>query len=233
MLLLWGVRDYEHRRAVNAIEALEYQGKIPVRASAFPRMTNPFLWNGVADLGDSYVAMDVDSLAPAVDPEGRARVYPSPNGRPPAMPPAKPAWAAPIWAGRDIRWSRPRSSTEPRPDSWSASATCGSSTRTRAARPWALTFCFPPPSRWKAAASTCAIYRAPDDKIPDLNRAGEFGITLLGTVYAISTGSWARRRRRRTAMTITSAAATALRPKRSASGAQSGSGTARQSVGHR
>jgi inner membrane protein len=84
MLLLWGVRDYEHRRAVNAIEALAYQGKIPARASAFPRMANPFLWNGVADLGDSYIAMDVDSLAPAVDPEGRARVYAKPEWTPAA-----------------------------------------------------------------------------------------------------------------------------------------------------
>ena len=94
MLLLWGVRDYEHRRAVNAIEALEYQGKIPVRASAFPRMTNPFLWNGVADLGDSYIAMDVDSLAPAVDPAGRARVY------------AKPEWTPATNAARNTRLGR-------------------------------------------------------------------------------------------------------------------------------
>jgi inner membrane protein len=82
MTLLWGVRDYEHRRAVNAIEALEYLGKVPVRVSAFPRMVNPFRWNGVADTGDSYVAMDVDSLAPAVDPRGRARVYPKPESTP-------------------------------------------------------------------------------------------------------------------------------------------------------
>jgi len=84
MVLLWGVRDYEHRRAVNAIEALEYLGKAPVRASAFPRMVNPFRWNGVADVGDSYVAMEVDSLTPAVDPGGRATVYPKPESTPAA-----------------------------------------------------------------------------------------------------------------------------------------------------
>ncbi len=80
MTLLWGVRDYEHRRAVNAMQALEYQGKIPLRVSAFPYMVNPFRWYGVVDTGDSYVALDVDSLAPVVDPQARARVYQKPEG---------------------------------------------------------------------------------------------------------------------------------------------------------
>ncbi len=84
MVSLWGVRDYEHRRAVHAMEALTYQQKIPVRLFAFPYMANPFRWYGVADTGDSYVAMEVDSLAPAVDAEGRARVYPKPEWTPAA-----------------------------------------------------------------------------------------------------------------------------------------------------
>jgi inner membrane protein len=94
MVLLWGARDYEHRRAVHAMEALEYLGKIPVRLSAFPYMVNPFRWYGVADTGDSYIAMDVDSLAPAVDPRGRARVY------------SKPEWAPASHAARDTRLGR-------------------------------------------------------------------------------------------------------------------------------
>jgi inner membrane protein len=91
MVLLWGARDYEHRRAVNAMQALEYLGKIPVRLSAFPYMVNPFRWYGVVDTGDSYLAMNVDSLAPAVDPQGRARVY------------SKPVWAL---AGNAARYTR-------------------------------------------------------------------------------------------------------------------------------
>lgn len=79
MVMLWAVRDYEHRRALNAMDALEYQDKVPVRLSAFPYMVNPFRWYGVADIGGRYVAMDVDSLSPAVDPEGRARIYPTPE----------------------------------------------------------------------------------------------------------------------------------------------------------
>jgi len=94
MVLLWGVRDYEHRRAVNAMEALEYQGKIPVRIFAFPYMTNPFRWYGVVDTGDNYLAMEIDSLAPAVDPQGRARVY------------SKPEWTPASNAARDTRLGR-------------------------------------------------------------------------------------------------------------------------------
>jgi inner membrane protein len=94
MVLLWGVRDYEHRRAVNAMDALEYLGRTPVRLSAFPYMVNPFRWYGVVDTVDRYVAMDVDSLAPAVDPQGRARVY------------SKPEWALASNAARNTRLGR-------------------------------------------------------------------------------------------------------------------------------
>jgi inner membrane protein len=94
MVLLWGVRDYEHRRAVNAMDALNYLGKIPVGLSAFPYMVNPFRWYGVVDTGNSYIAMEVDSLAPAVDPQGRARVY------------SKPEWTLAGNAARDTRLGR-------------------------------------------------------------------------------------------------------------------------------
>ena len=79
MAMLWAVRDYEHRRAVHAMAALEYHGRAPVRLSAFPYMLNPFVWYGVVDTGESYTALTVDSLTPAVDPQGRARVYRKPE----------------------------------------------------------------------------------------------------------------------------------------------------------
>lgn len=94
VVLLWGVRDYEHRRAVNAMDALNYLGKIPVGVSAFPYMMNPFRWYGVVDTGDHYLAMEVDSLAPAVDPQGRARVY------------SKSEWSPAANAARDTRLGR-------------------------------------------------------------------------------------------------------------------------------
>lgn len=80
ILLFWGIRDYEHRHAVAAVEALTYQGQVPVRVSAGPYMGNPFRWYAVAETRDFYEMMDVDSRQPKVDPEGRAtRRYKSPD----------------------------------------------------------------------------------------------------------------------------------------------------------
>lgn len=75
MVALWGVRDFEHRRAIAALDAFEYRGAPAVRVAAFPTMVNPFRWAGVVETGDSYIAMQVDSLAPQVDPDNHARSY--------------------------------------------------------------------------------------------------------------------------------------------------------------
>ncbi len=42
VVTLWGVRDYEHRRAVNALQARSYEGADPIRTSAYPDIVNPF-----------------------------------------------------------------------------------------------------------------------------------------------------------------------------------------------
>jgi inner membrane protein len=63
------VRDYEHRRAVNALNARTYQGEDPLRASAFPQPINPFSWNGVVETRDAFHLLPVDSSAGEVDPE--------------------------------------------------------------------------------------------------------------------------------------------------------------------
>ena len=39
VVLLWGLRDFEHRRAVSALAARTYQGADPLRVSAYPAMT--------------------------------------------------------------------------------------------------------------------------------------------------------------------------------------------------
>jgi len=67
---LWGLRDYEHRRAVAVVEAQGYHSAEPVRASAYPYMLNPFRWYAVAETPASFAMMNVDSLTPLVDPEG-------------------------------------------------------------------------------------------------------------------------------------------------------------------
>ncbi|MGZ4839052.1 MAG: metal-dependent hydrolase, partial [Terriglobales bacterium] len=72
MVALWGVRDYEHRRAVAALDARLYHGAEPLRVSAFPYYLNPFKWYGVAETEKFYERMIVDSLTPEVDPRARS-----------------------------------------------------------------------------------------------------------------------------------------------------------------
>jgi len=77
--LLWGVRDYEHRRAVNALAARSYDGADPLRASAFPTMMTPFRWYGVVETQSFFALAPVNSLGPEVDPEGRLRILYKPE----------------------------------------------------------------------------------------------------------------------------------------------------------
>ncbi|MGA7169785.1 MAG: metal-dependent hydrolase, partial [Candidatus Sulfotelmatobacter sp.] len=41
VVLLWTLRDFEHRRAVAALQARTYNGADPARASAYPDLDNP------------------------------------------------------------------------------------------------------------------------------------------------------------------------------------------------
>ncbi len=82
VVTLWGVRDFEHRRAVHALEARTYEGADPVRASAFPLWWSPFRWNGVVETRNFFAAMPVDSLTPDVDPSGEMQIYYKPEETP-------------------------------------------------------------------------------------------------------------------------------------------------------
>ena len=82
VVALWGVRDYEHRRAVNALEARVYEGAEPVRASAYPSWINPFRWYGVVETKNFFATMLVDSSVPEVDPEGQMRIRYKPEKTP-------------------------------------------------------------------------------------------------------------------------------------------------------
>src|SRR6516225_7865376 len=62
VVLMWGVRDYEHRRAVNAMEARTYNGVDPLHVSAYPTMVDPFHWYGVVETPAFFVLAPVDSL---------------------------------------------------------------------------------------------------------------------------------------------------------------------------
>lgn len=80
--LTWGVRDFEHRRAVAALEARLYEGATPIRVSAFPYWLSPFRWSGVVETENFFAVMLVDSLGPEVNPEGRMRIQYKPEETP-------------------------------------------------------------------------------------------------------------------------------------------------------
>jgi inner membrane protein len=80
--LLWAVRDYEHRRAVGALQARSYNGAEPVRVSAYPKWIDPFHWYGVVETSAFFVLAPVDSIGPEVDPKGEEEIRYKPEETP-------------------------------------------------------------------------------------------------------------------------------------------------------
>jgi len=72
--LIWGVRDFEHRRAVAAMQAITYQGQPALHVNAYPYEVNPFLWYGVVETPNFFQTMHVNSLTPEVDPDNSFRI---------------------------------------------------------------------------------------------------------------------------------------------------------------
>jgi inner membrane protein len=85
VVVMWGVRDYEHRRAVNVLEARTYNDAEPIRASAYPKFLDPFHWDGVVETQAFFVLAPVNSLSPEVDPEGRMQIRYKPEETPITM----------------------------------------------------------------------------------------------------------------------------------------------------
>jgi inner membrane protein len=78
----WGLSDYEHRRAVSALQSRNYQGADPLSVSAYAYMTNPFRWYGVVETPAFFATMNVDALAPEVDPEAQMQIHYKPEETP-------------------------------------------------------------------------------------------------------------------------------------------------------
>ena len=76
------VRDFEHRKAVNALKAVTYHDEDPIRASAFPTAINPFVWNGVVETRDFFESVTVNSNAGEIDPQQNAVVRYKPEETP-------------------------------------------------------------------------------------------------------------------------------------------------------
>jgi len=79
---LWGLRDYEHRRALAALETRTYQGVDALRVSAYSYPWNPFRWFAVAETPAFFATMNVNSLGPEVDPEGKMQIRYKPEETP-------------------------------------------------------------------------------------------------------------------------------------------------------
>jgi inner membrane protein len=80
--LTWGLRDFEHRRAIAALQARTYRDADPIRVSAYPYWWDPFKWSGVVETKEFFAVMPVDSLRPEVDPEGRMNIRYKPEETP-------------------------------------------------------------------------------------------------------------------------------------------------------
>lgn len=74
ILVIWGVRDYEHRRAMASLQARTYEKADVIRASAYPYAFNPFRWYGVVETQNFFAQVIVDSLTPDVDADGKMRI---------------------------------------------------------------------------------------------------------------------------------------------------------------
>jgi inner membrane protein len=104
VLLVWGVRDYEHRHALAALEARTYKGAVPLRVSAVPYWVNPFKWMGIVETRDFFVTLHVDSLAPEVDPDNEAMLRYKPEETPATLA-AKKSYLGRVyldWAGYPV-----------------------------------------------------------------------------------------------------------------------------------
>lgn len=82
VVVLWGYRDFQHRRALDAMNAITYNGATATRMAAYPYPVNPYHWLGVVETADFFQTFPVDSRGPAVDPRGEARTYYKPEETP-------------------------------------------------------------------------------------------------------------------------------------------------------
>jgi len=82
VLVIWGYRDFQHRRALGAISALTYNGETVMKIAAYPYIINPFRWYGVVETQDFFQTFPVDSETPKVDPDSKARTFYKPEETP-------------------------------------------------------------------------------------------------------------------------------------------------------
>ena len=108
------MRDYEHRRALAALEVRTYEQADAIRISAYPYMLTPFRWYGVVETKNFFAQTAVDSLTPDVDPDGKMRIRYKPEETPVTLA-AKKTYLGQVY----LDWAQyPITETEPLRGSW-------------------------------------------------------------------------------------------------------------------
>lgn len=79
LLLVFWLRDFQHRKAVTALQGRLYGQEEPLRVSAYPYALNPFRWMGVVETASSFQLMHVNSSPLEIDPDGRAQTLYKPE----------------------------------------------------------------------------------------------------------------------------------------------------------
>ena len=78
VVIIWGVRDYQHHRAITTMNSFEYHDAEPLRLAAYPYMINPFRWHGVVETEDFFETVPVNSLVPEIDSDAGILYYKPP-----------------------------------------------------------------------------------------------------------------------------------------------------------
>jgi inner membrane protein len=112
VVLLWGLRDYEHRHAVSALASRTYRDAEPLRVSAYPSLASPFRWYGVVETPAFFVLAPIDSLNPEIKSDDRLTLRYKPEETPITLA-AKKSYLGRVY----LDWAQyPITETEPLPD---------------------------------------------------------------------------------------------------------------------
>jgi inner membrane protein len=82
LVLIWGFRDYQHRRALNAMGAVLYHREVALKMGAYPYWVSPFRWHGVVETETLFQTVPVNSMVPEVDERSEAYTYYKPEETP-------------------------------------------------------------------------------------------------------------------------------------------------------
>jgi inner membrane protein len=85
LVVIWGVRDYQHRHAVTTLDAVTYRGEQPLRVAAYPYWVNPFRWHGVVETHNFFETVPVNSLQSDEDLESGALTFFKPEETPASL----------------------------------------------------------------------------------------------------------------------------------------------------